>query len=62
MIRGKRQREVIGTIDLIKGAPILVEQSIFREKHSNGDIMDAWNFIKIMPQIVLVDIDGACGE
>lgn len=30
LIRGQRQRQVIGTIDLIKGSPILVEQSIFK--------------------------------
>ena len=60
--RGNRQRRVIGTIDLIQGDPILVESSVIKEKHSGGSLMDARNHIRILPQVVIVDIDGASGK
>ena len=47
--RGKKERRLIGTIDLIQGEPILVESSIFKEKHSEGSLMAAWEYIKILP-------------
>lgn len=39
-----------------------MQSSVFKEKHSEGNIWDALAYIGIMPQILVVDIDGASGK
>lgn len=55
-------KEVISTIDINDGKPSLVKSSIVSEHHSGDSLTNAFNYLKVMPKVVLVDLDAAMGK
>lgn len=58
----KTRRDIIATIDLFNGQPVLVQRGKVSEIHSNGDVQTALEKISIFPNILMVDLNGAFGE
>ncbi len=58
----QKVKEVISTIDINDGKPSLVKSSIVSEHHSGDSLTNAFNYLKVMPKVVLVDLDAAMGK
>lgn len=61
-IVGKRPREVLVTMDMFNGLPVLVKSSQVHEIHSDGNYCKAMEKLCIFPDILVVDLDGAFGD
>lgn len=58
----RRRRNVIVTIDLHDGKPVLVQRGVVSQVHSDGSIATALQRVSIFPDILMVDLNGAFGE
>ena len=61
-INGKHSKQILVTMDIYNGEPVLVKSSKIYEKHSDGDYRQAMNKISIFTDILIVDLNGAFNE
>lgn len=60
--RGTELRQVVVTLDLYQGKPVLVRSGVVSEIHSDGSPKRAIDFLSIFPDILVVNLDGAFGS
>ena len=58
----KGSKEVICTIDVSQSKPTLVKSSKVVEYHSDGNLENAFDFLTVMPKVILVDLDAAIAK
>lgn len=61
-INGKHSKQILVTMDIYNGEPVLVKSSKIYEKHSDGDYRQAMDKIGIFTDILIVDLNGAFNE